>query len=140
MLKIKVLSVGKTKEAWLQEAWDEYSKRLKAVLQIETVWAKDDKQLETLASKEERLLILDPAGKLYSSEAFSSLLCDELERGGSKATFLIGGAAGIPTALKSRAGLISLSPLTFTHQMTRLILIEQIYRALEIAKGSNYHK
>lgn len=140
MLKIKILSVGKTKESWLQEAWDEYCKRLKTTAQIETLWAKDDKHLELLAEKEDRLILLDPQGKMHTSESFSKFLWEEIEKGGAKTTFLIGGAEGIPQALKDKNESISLSRLTFTHQMTRLILIEQIYRALEIAKGSKYHK
>lgn len=140
MIKIKLLSVGKTKEKWLSEALEEYSKRLSAVVQIESVWAKDDRQLLEWVYKEERFLCLDPGGQLYTSKEFSELLSQQWEKGGSRLTFVIGGAEGLPQELKERGTLISLSPLTFTHQITRLILVEQIYRAAEIQKGSHYHK
>lgn len=140
MYHIKVLSVGKTKESWLQSAIEEYLKRLKSTVKFEFIWAKDDEQLISLSEKETRLVILDPKGSLYTSEKFSQFLVKELERGGSHLAFVIGGADGVPQSLKNRGPLISFSPMTFTHQITRLILIEQIYRGLEIARGSSYHR
>ena len=140
MIKIKLLSVGKTKEKWLSEAIEEYSKRLSAILQIESAWAKDDRQLIEWAHKEETILCLDPAGKLFTSRDFSALLSQKWEKGGSRLAFVIGGADGLPQELRTKEKLISLSPLTFTHQITRLVLIEQIYRATEIQRGSQYHK
>jgi 23S rRNA (pseudouridine1915-N3)-methyltransferase len=139
--KIKIYTVGKTKEEWLQEATSEYEKRLKGRLSVEWVLAKNDLQLTQLLEKEAHFICLDPAGKQHSSEAFSDQLTQLLQRGGSRLCFVIGGAEGIPAALKAKAkALFSLSKMTFTHQITRLILIEQIYRALEIDKGSAYHK
>lgn len=140
MLKLTVLSIGKTKELWLEEALQEYSKRLKAQVTIEWKWAKDDQQLIDLTEKENKVLCLDPAGKLFTSEDFAYFLEDSWEKGGSRLSIVIGGATGLPEPLKKKFPLISLSPLTFTHQITRLVLIEQIYRAIEIMKGSKYHK
>lgn len=140
MLKLKILSVGKTKEKWLEEAIQEYLKRLKGTVSIEFLWAKDDQQLIEWTQKDLAVICLDPAGKLLASEQFSSFLQQQWEKGGSRLTMVIGGADGLPQVLKDSYSLISLSPLTFTHQLTRLVLIEQIYRALEIQKGSSYHK
>jgi len=140
MLKLKILSIGKTKEKWLEEAFNEYLKRLQPTVQVDCQWAKDDPQLLEWALKEPAVLGLDPAGRLFTSEAFSNFLCQQWEIQGSRLTLVIGGAEGLPLAIKQKAQLISLSPLTFTHQMTRLILIEQVYRALEIQRGSHYHK
>jgi 23S rRNA (pseudouridine1915-N3)-methyltransferase len=140
MLKVKILLVGKTKESWLEEALAEYLKRLKNTVSIEWIWAKDDVHLLELARKELHSICLDPSGKTFTSEQFSSFLFQNWEKHGSRLTFVIGGPDGLPQELKNHSLLISLSPLTFTHQMTRLILIEQIYRAIEIYKGSNYHK
>jgi 23S rRNA (pseudouridine1915-N3)-methyltransferase len=140
MLKLKIFSVGKTKEKWLIEAFEEYIKRLKPFLQIECLWAKDSSQLIEWAQKEGDYLCLDPSGRLYTSEELSHFLCQQWEKGGSRITLVIGGADGIPLELKQKAILISLSPLTFTHQISRLVLIEQIYRSIEIQKGSQYHK
>jgi 23S rRNA (pseudouridine1915-N3)-methyltransferase len=109
------------------------------VAQIEFIHPKTEKQFIEQALKERRLIALDPQGKTYSSELFSSLLFDEIEKGGSEVAFAIGAAEGLPKELKTQQ-LLSLSLLTFTHQMVRLILVEQIYRAFEIRKGSGYHK
>lgn len=140
MLKLKILSVGKTKEKWLDEAFNEYVKRLKPVVQIESLWAKDTAQLIEWAQKENHYLCLDPTGRLFTSEEWTDFLFQQFEKEGSRLTLIIGGAEGLPPEIKQQGILISLSPLTFTHQITRLILIEQIYRATEIQKGSHYHK
>ncbi len=141
MYKIKIITIGKIKEPWLSDAIQEYTNRLKTSMTIEWVLVKDDEKLQQIVEKEASYLCLDPSGSLYTSEAFSTFLLEKLETHGSRLTFIIGGSDGIPKELKAKAThLISLSPMTFTHQCTRLILIEQIYRALEIAKGSAYHK
>jgi 23S rRNA (pseudouridine1915-N3)-methyltransferase len=141
MLKIKIFSIGKTKEPWLQEASEEYQKRIKNHIQVDWILCKNDEQLTQTLEKEGSWISLDPKGKLYSSEEFSSFLFHELEKEGSRLNFVIGGAEGLPKQIRDQSKhLISLSPMTFTHQMTRLIILEQIYRALEIRKGSGYHK
>jgi 23S rRNA (pseudouridine1915-N3)-methyltransferase len=140
VIKIKLLSIGKIKESWLEEAIQEYQKRLQSQVSFEFVWAKDDRHLMDLAKKEGSLICLDPAGTLFTSEKFAQFMRTQWETAGSRLTIIIGGAEGIPQELKRLGVLISLSPLTFTHQMTRLILVEQIYRATEILKGSGYHK
>lgn len=122
-------------------AIEEYVKRLQGVLSFELIWAKDDEHLERLVDKEQqRTLCLDLCGKAMDSETFSQYITHQFQVGGSKLSFVIGGAEGLPASFKQRYPLISLSPMTLTHQCTRLILIEQIYRALEIARGSKYHK
>lgn len=141
MHKIRILSIGKTKESWLEEAINEYLKRLQSKAELEFVWFKSNEQLLTAANKESNLVCLDATGQQFNSEQFSSFLMKKLESGGSRLSIIIGGAEGLPPSLKnSNTPLISLSLLTFTHQTIRLILIEQIYRAFEIAKGSKYHK
>jgi 23S rRNA (pseudouridine1915-N3)-methyltransferase len=140
MLKLKILSIGKTKEKWLDEAFNEYVKRLQPSVQIQCSWAKDDAQLIEWAQKESVYLGLDPTGRLFTSEELAQFLSQQWEKGGSRLTLIIGGPEGLPPAIKQKGMLVSLSPLTFTHQMTRLILIEQIYRTVEIQKGSHYHK
>lgn len=141
MYRIKVLTVGKTKEAWLDQGIEEYITRLKKILHFEWILAKNDAQLEQFLEKETTYICLDPRGKSLTSEKFSELFIKQLEKEGSRLSFVIGGAEGLSEKMKKRASLlISLSPLTFTHQLTRLILVEQIYRALEIDRGSPYHK
>lgn len=140
MYKIKILSVGKTKEPWLVQGIDEYVKRLKNIATFECIWTKNDSQLATLAQKERHLVSLDPKGETMNSEQFTEFLLQAMETAGSRLTFVIGGAEGIPESIKRHSTPISLSRLTFTHQLTRLILMEQLYRAFEIAKGTSYHK
>lgn len=140
MLRLKILSVGKTKEKWLDEAFNEYVKRLKPSVQIACSWAKDTSQLIEWAEKENSLIGLDPNGRSFTSEEFAKFFIQQWEKGGARLTLIIGGAEGLPSELKQKIPLISLSPLTFTHQITRLVLIEQIYRSIEIQKGSHYHK
>lgn len=136
MLKIKILSVGKSKEAWLAEAIGEYEKRLQGTACLEWVFAKTEAQLTEWALREKELIALDLKGELVSSEVFSLRVREK-----ARLCFLIGGAEGIaPEVLAHSSWRWSLSPLTFTHQMARLILAEQVYRALEIAKSSRYHK
>jgi 23S rRNA (pseudouridine1915-N3)-methyltransferase len=138
MIKIKIYSVGKTKEDWLQDAISLYEARLKSSVAFTWILAKTDEQLKQFLEKETNFICLDPSGKQYSSEEFSAFLS---KPGHSRLCFIIGGAEGIPFFIKTKAkSLLSLSRMTFTHQMTRLILIEQIYRAFEIEKGSGYHK
>ena len=140
VLKLKIFSVGKTKEKWLDDAFREFVKRLKPFVQVDCLWAKDDLQLIEWTQKEKSYLALDPKGSLFTSEELAKFLLQKWEIEGSRLTIVIGGADGLPLQVKQKGTLISLSPLTFTHQMTRLIVIEQIYRSIEIQKGSHYHK
>ena len=122
-------------------ALSEYELRLKPLLSVEWILAKNDAQLKQFLEKEPSYVCLDPLGKQYTSEEFSGALLRMLQEGGSRMQWVIGGAEGLPADIRSRAtALISLSRLTFTHQITRLILLEQIYRAFEIDKGTGYHK
>ena len=137
MIKIKIITIGKSKEAWLQEALHEYEKRLTPVCSIEWMLAKNSVQLEEFCMREGKYIGLDPQGKSMASEKFSLWLTNF----GSRLNFVIGGPDGLPPAVKAKASFLwSLSPLTFTHQLTRLILLEQLYRAHEISRGSSYHK
>lgn len=136
MFKVKVLTIGRCKEEWLAEAIQEYEKRLCGKLKIDWLLAKDDAQLIEWAGQEP-YISLDPKGELLTSVAWS----EKMVKLGLRLTFIIGGAEGLPQQiLKNSQFKWSLSPLTFTHQITRLILIEQLYRAMEIERGSRYHK
>jgi 23S rRNA (pseudouridine1915-N3)-methyltransferase len=140
MYKISVFSVGKTKESWLVEALSEYEGRLRSQVEIEWILVKKEEQLESLLEKTPFIALAIDA-KQFSSEEFSVQLHDWLEDRGSRLVFLIGGAEGISPSLLSKAfSKISFSKMTLTHQMVRLLLLEQIYRAVEIRKGTGYHK
>lgn len=140
MIKIKILTTNKTKEKWLDEAILEYIKRLKQNYELTFIYAKDNEHLADLSQKEPYIITLDLNGKALTSPEFSTFLMHHIEKSGSRLAFIIGGAEGLPKNLKTANASISLSKMTFTHQMVRLLLVEQIFRADEIAKGSPYHK
>lgn len=135
--KIKIITIGKIKDRWLEEALGEYEKRLSYAAQIEWVLVKNDEQLVTKALENTPFISLDPEGKEYDSPRFAHFLSEQRV----KFSFVIGGAEGLPVILKERARqLMSLSKMTLTHQMCRLLLLEQIYRGFEINRNSPYHK
>ena len=158
-MKIRIVAAGKLKEKYLKAGVAEYEKRLSPFAAVELLeideerMAQDPSEAEkeqTLAKEGERLLrlvpersfliVLDVKGKLLSSEALAKELASRALQGQSDLAFLIGGAFGLSSAVRDRADLrISFSPMTFTHQMVRLLLYEQIYRAFKINRGEKYH-
>ena len=159
-MKIRVLCVGKLKERYLAEAQAEYAKRISRYANLEIVEVADEKtpekasakQVEEILRKEgERLLskiqpgeyviALAIKGAMYDSEGFAAHLMDRLERAGGSVTLIIGGSLGLSGEVLSRtSGQISFSKLTFPHQLMRVLLLEQIYRAFRILRGEPYHK
>lgn len=154
-MKLKILACGKIREKWMISGIDEYVKRLGRYCDVEIIEVPDSPDglpRETALAREgEKLLaqvkegsfvwVLDLAGKMYGSEDFSKELIKAFDRGGAELTCLIGGSNGLSPEVIARADArICLSPMTFTHQMTRLILLEQCYRAFKIDRGEPYHK
>ncbi|KAJ1458562.1 Alpha/beta knot methyltransferase [Pelagophyceae sp. CCMP2097] len=144
LYKIEIHIAGRATgpKDWESVACGEYVTRLRGQLDVSTTWYKSGENLEAAISKLDgaAVLCLDPYGKECSSEAFAQQVFDKLEAGGSRLHFVIGPAAGLPESMRSKATLVSLSQLTFPHQIARVLLIEQIYRAHEIRRGSAYHK
>ena len=162
-LGVKIRIVGKpsknSDQSWLEDAANVYQKRIRPNgVDIDTIWHKQDSDLikgvETDQNKGHAIIYLDPTvGKQCSSEKFSDMLYERwFVEGGSRVSFVIGGAEGLPPSLRQEAGsaargqggvlrhTLSLSDMTFTHQFARTLLMEQIYRASEIKKGSGkYH-
>jgi len=137
MFKVKVIAVGKCKEKWLKAALFEYEERMRGRLTIEWCLALDDKALLQLSLKEKNLIALDLQGEMWNSLEFTK----KWMAIGSRISFVIGGPEGLPKEIIQKEPLRwSLSPLTFTNQIVRLLLVEQLYRSLEIEKGSGYHK
>ncbi len=145
---IRIVCLGKIKEPYIAQGIQEFTKRLQRHCKVEMVELKDAKVLDTQqALKEEAsqlekyirppYFLLDEHGKTCSSQEFASLLkkyeMDTL-------TFVIGSAHGFHEILKKKGQLLSLSPMTWTHQMARLLLIEQVYRGICINKNIPYHK
>lgn len=141
MYKIKIYTIGKTKDPWLITALQEYEKRLLSTMLFEWHIFKKMEELGAKLAKESSYICLDLEGKALSSEEFSRFLFQELEHRGCQVAFVIGGDEGIDPKIKKGAShALQFSKMTLTHQMVRLLLIEQIYRADQIAKGTSYHK
>lgn len=140
MLKVKIIAIGKCREDWLQAALAEYEKRLSPFLKLSWIQAENNSRFARLLQKE-HYIALDCDGVSMDSMTFSQKLHQSIEKYGSRIAFAIGGPEGFPSELLQKAETIwSLSRLTFTHQLARLVLIEQIYRSFEIVKKSPYHK
>lgn len=145
MIKVNVVCIGKIKEGYLREAIAEYSKRLSRFCKLEIKELAEGKNL-----KEEALPVLKACGgykialcvegKKYSSERLAATV-KELCDAGKEITFIIGSSYGLDQTVKEQADLkLSFSDMTFPHQLMRVILLEQIYRAFMINGGSEYHK
>lgn len=159
-MKIKVITVGKLKEKYLKEGIAEYSKRLSRFTKLELIELPDEKTPDRASQAENEQILQKEAdrimgkiadrdyvialaieGKQFPSEAFSQLLSDVTVRGYSDIAFIIGGSLGLAPVVKKRADLLmSFGQLTLPHQLMKLVLVEQIYRAFMIQQGSPYHK
>ena len=155
MMKIKIVSVGSIKEKFLKDAISEYLKRLTRFAKIEIIEVDETKiqnKSEEQVKKEEgeRLLkrigqdefvfLLDLKGELISSEVLAQKINDLINKGISPFTFVIGGTLGLSEEVRKRANIkLSISKMTFTHQMCRMIILEQIYRAFKIINNEEYH-
>ena len=142
---IKLIAVGKMKSKPLAELCADYFGRLKhfgnfSVLELKdsSIEAEADKMLEAIKGFKGRVYAMSEEGKMFTSAELSKLLEDDLMRGGS--TFIIGSAYGLSDRIRKRADtIISLSPMTFTHEFARVILAEQLYRAKTITAKTGYH-
>lgn len=153
-MKIQILQVGKTKEAALASLEAEYEKRLTPFAKLESITMspskRDDREQVQAEEKEAFLEKLDPAcriialderGKLLTTPEFAELLLKERDFGSGKVQFLIGGSHGLhPDVLAAAHQSLSLSKMTFTHEMVRVFLKEQVYRAFTLLAGKKYHK
>jgi len=160
MQRITVLCTGKLKEKFYLDAAAEYEKRLSRYCKLEIIELPEARLSDNpspaereqalaaeAAAMEEKLpkggtvIALCIEGQEMSSEALSRKITELGAAGQSRLTFLIGGSVGLSEQLKSRADLkLSLSPMTFPHHLARIMLLEQIYRAYQIAAGTKYHK
>jgi 23S rRNA (pseudouridine1915-N3)-methyltransferase len=150
-MPIRVLVVGKKHETWVSDGIERYQKRLKTPFLPEWVLishssfdglkARQDEseRILTRLSASDYVVLLDERGRELDSIDFSQLIGEQLDRS-RQVVLIIGGAYGVDDSLRDRADLVwSLSPLVFPHQLVRLILTEQLYRAQQIALGGPYH-
>jgi 23S rRNA (pseudouridine1915-N3)-methyltransferase len=155
-MKIRFIYIGKTSKKFLIEGEDEYFSRLKHYCTVERVELSDIKNQKNLSfeeikkaegekflnamHKDDLVFLLDDKGKQYTSSGLADFISKHQIYSSGTLVFLVGGAFGFSPAMYERAiGKISLSSLTFSHQMVRMIFLEQLYRAFTIIKGEKYH-
>ena len=155
-MKIKLLTVGKTTNANLVTLQDEYQNRLKFYIPFEMVVIPELKNTKNLSIAEQQekeadlilkqletsdeVVLLDDKGKQFTSMGFSEYISKKMLASHKRMVFVVGGPYGFSERVYSRAnGKVSLSAMTFSHQMIRLIFVEQLYRAMTILKGEPYH-
>ena len=150
---IKIVCVGKIKESFYREAIEEYVKRLSKYVDVKIIELpdyglldeksmikKESMEIENVLNNKDYNVVLDINGKEMDSLEFASKLND-IQISNSNITFIIGGSSGIEEDLKNKCNLrLSFSKLTFPHQLFRIILLEQIYRAYKINNNESYHK
>ena len=157
MIRVKLIMVGKIKDNWIREGVEYYKNLLKPHVELKMVEIKEEKLTDPrsvkyvlekeadriLSSLEEPSLgiVLDVKGEEKSSEDLAKFFEACLNRGENAFTFVVGGASGVsPKVINACPVKLSLSRMTFTHEMSRIILLEQIYRAFSIIRGTKYHK
>lgn len=158
-MKFTFLTIGKIKEKWMRQGIEEYLKRLSPMAKVEIlspdeekmpenpspalkekVMEKEGDKLLKYLKDEDFLILLDLKGKPVTSEGLADILQKKMVAGTSHFFFMIGGPYGNGENIRKRANLkISISAMTFTHQMARLILAEQVYRAMKIIRHEPYH-
>jgi len=155
-MQIKLLAIGKTDNKQLQALVEEYQKRLSFYIKFELDIIPDIKEAKSLSEEQQKvkegqlifqklqpgdhLLLLDENGKSFSSEGFSEFLQKKMNSGLKTLVFVIGGPYGFSEEVYQKAsGKISLSAMTFSHQMIRLFFVEQLYRAFTILRNEPYH-
>ena len=154
-MRICLLTVGKTDAGWVREGLETYSSRLSRYVSFSVneipelknasslskaqVKEKEGELILSRVTVKDTVILLDEKGKEYSSSEFAKEV-EKLISGGKNIVFVIGGAFGFSDAVYARSdGKVSLSRMTFTHQMVRAIFVEQLYRAFTIIKGEPYH-
>lgn len=159
-MKVGIVAVGKLKERYLKDGIGEYAKRLSRFCDLQLLEVEDEQAPDSLSVMQEEqvkkkealrilsrikdgtfLIVLDVKGEKMSSEGFAESLQTCFSRGRSNITFIIGGSLGLDAELVKKADLrLSFSDMTFPHQLTRLILLEQLFRAFKIMNHETYHK
>ena len=139
-MKLRVVWVGKTKNPQLAQLCEEYAGRIKHFLPLEIAEARKDR-LDSALDPSDRVVLLDAKGKPWTSDQFAAFLQQHMASDSRRLTFVIGDFDGAPASVKKRADVLwSLSPMTFTHDLSRVLLLEQIYRAFAIIHKLPYAK
>ena len=151
-MKLRVVWVGKNRDPWVKEVVAEYAGRIRRYASLELGEARDEKgaeaeemrrreceRLEKLVPPGATLLLLDERGEQMDSPGLAACIGKQRDSGTGELVFAIGGAYGFSEEFRRRGRLLALSKMTFTHQMVRVFLLEQIYRAFTILNNEPYH-
>lgn len=145
-MKLRIAWIGKTKEPAIQALTEEYLKRISRYAEVEGIALRDETDLlakygaQTKGAVKSTLALLDSRGKEFSSEGFAKFLGDYRDRNPLPLVLAIGGADGFSDQARASARqVISLGKMTLAHELARVVLLEQVYRALTILKGHPYH-
>jgi 23S rRNA (pseudouridine1915-N3)-methyltransferase len=142
-MKTEFWCFGKTEEPYLREGIEQYIKRLKHYLNFgyHELSGKDrEKEIDKLLKANDYLVLLDERGQEFTSKSFAQFLQQKFNSVAGRLIFLVGDAYGFPESISKRADFkLALSQLTFTHEMVRLIFLEQLYRGMTILKNEKYH-
>ena len=140
-MKIVVLAVGKLRDKRVEALCEEYLDRVRRHLPVEILEVDDDAALARRLPSAGEIIALEAGGDAWTTSAFAAHVEQRMTRGTRQLTFLIGGADGLPAAAVAKANRrLSLSPLTLPHRLARLVLVEQIYRAVSIIRGEPYNR
>jgi 23S rRNA (pseudouridine1915-N3)-methyltransferase len=139
-MKLRAVWVGKTKNAHIAKLCDDFAARIRHFLPLEIADVKEQKLLSVLDASD-RVVILDPKGKSWTSDQLAKFIQQHMTSDPRRLTFVIGDYAGLPADIKKRADVQwSLSSLTFTHELARVLLLEQLYRALSSIHNFPYSR
>lgn len=140
-MNINIIAVGKIREKYLKSGIEEYLKRLQSYSSVKITEVQDENSILARLRDNSFVIPLEIRGELLSSEDFSAKIREISLMGVNGLIFVIGGADGLPEDVKNRGNLlVSFSKMTFPHQLMRLILVEQLYRAFRILNNEPYHK
>jgi 23S rRNA (pseudouridine1915-N3)-methyltransferase len=151
-LKLRVVWIGKNRDPWVKEAVAEYAGRIRRYAPLELCEVREEKgagaeemrrreceRLEKLVPPGATLVLLDERGEQLDSPGLSAFIGKQRDSGSGEMVFAIGGAYGFSEDFRRRGRLLALSKMTFTHQMVRVFLLEQVYRAFTILNNEPYH-
>ena len=139
-MKLVVLAVGKMRDKHMSALCDDYVQRARRHVPVEIVEVEDDDALERRLPARAELIALEPGGDAWTTEELAKHLERQMVHGAQTIAFLIGGALGLPKSVVAKASRrLSLSNLTLPHRLARVVLCEQLYRAMSIIRGEPYH-
>lgn len=140
-MKLTIIAVGKLRDPWVREGCEEYAQRLRRHFPLEIIEVKEASDVNGRIAGRQHVVVLDERGREPTSKELAQRLATWMSSGLGGITFIVGGADGLrPETVAKANEQLSLSRLTLPHRLARLVLLEQLYRALSIVRGEPYHR